>query len=47
VALFGDAAITAILPGTADNTGLLRGGTWSRSTPQAAETPIQDPGSGY
>jgi len=52
-ALFGDAAITAItaitaiLPGTADSTGLLHGGTWSRSTPQAAETPIQDPGSGY
>jgi uncharacterized protein (TIGR04222 family) len=41
VALFGDAALLAILPKAAHDAGLLDGGRWSASEPQPAETPIQ------
>lgn len=41
VALFGNAALLAILPDVARDSGLLDGGRWSPSDPQPANTPIQ------
>lgn len=40
VALFGDAALRAILPGAVLAAGLLDGGRWWTADPQRAETPV-------